>query len=90
MSYDPIEPSGSVDRVEPAAPIEPSWAATAIDPVGGIGPLEPIAAPEGPQSPQAPQRDARAEALNIAQHATVFIPAPLPFTRVPDAERRRR
>lgn len=64
-----IEPIGAVSRVEASSPVERWWSIEQIPPVGALDSAHPVEAPL--------ERDARAEALQIAQHATAFIPVPL-------------
>ena len=82
MSIEPIEPIGSSERVEPPSVVDGPWWPSTVDAVG---------ATDSAQAPQAPLavRDPRADALNIAQHATAFIPAPV-LPTWDDLQRRRR
>jgi hypothetical protein len=74
MSIEPLEP------VEPPSVVDGPWWTTAVDPV----PLT-----EAVQVMTPLDRDPRAEALNIAQHATAYIPAPL-IPSIADLRRSRR
>lgn len=75
MAWEAIE---AIPAIEGAREVTAAWPA---GPVDGVAATEPTAAAEPLVA-----RDARAEALQIARHATVFIPSPL-FQR-PPARRR--
>lgn len=62
MSIEPLEP------VAPPSVIDGPWWSSTLEPVGRMELVDTLAPAE---------RDPRAEALNIAQHGTAFIPTPV-------------
>lgn len=62
MSIEPL------DSVEPPSVIDGPWWSNRLEPVARMEPVHTLAPAE---------RDPRAEALNIAQHGTSFIPTPV-------------
>ncbi len=62
MSIEPLDP------VDPPSVIDGPWWSSTASPVSRMEPVHTLAPAE---------RDPRAEALNIAQHGTAFIPTPV-------------